>query len=523
MIENIPLLVTNISYGVFFVITIGFGIVVYLKSSKKIAHVMFLMLSLAVGIFQICHVFGINVSDPDASRAIFTGSLSVIFIIAFTVHWILAVLEKDTEKWRTLVGFYTAGIGLITFYLLYPSAFLLPSVSKMYLPNYYEAGQYYWLMFFYFTVGALYAIYALIRAYRIADPAHRNRLRYFMVAIITGFPLGSTAFFLAMDIPIDPIYSTLFSFYIVPLAYGILRYDVMDIKVVAKKAFSYAIFVSGIGLLIAGISVSEKIVQSIYPWVPGWAIPLTSSVLAVFVGGFVWEKMRDIDVLKYEFITVVTHKFRTPLTRIKWASEMLKKLIPTEAASESRLAVEEIDTANELLVELTDMLVNLKHSDDVDYLYSFEEADLCKVVEKAVKNLSRHIQEKKIDFSFSCGENIPLVMVDMRRMQFALQIVIENAVIYTPEGGKAWVRVAQDGSKVAVTVRDSGMGISKDDLDRVFTKFFRSKEAKTTDTEGMGIGLFMAHQIVERHDGAITVTSEGVSKGSTFTISVPKA
>jgi signal transduction histidine kinase len=484
---------------------------------------MFLFLSLAVGIFQICHVFGINVVDAEASRAIFTGSLSVIFIIAFTVHWILAVLEKDIEKWKTLLTFYIAGVGLTVFYLLYPDTFLLTSVPKMYLPNYYEAGQYYWLMFVYFTVGALYALYALIHAYRIADPAHKNRLRYFIVAIITGFPLGSTAFFLAMNIQIDPIYSTLFSFYIIPLAYGILRYDVMDIKVVAKKALYYAVLVSGVGLLVSGINIADTVLSSVYPWIPGWAIPLSSAILAVLIGGFVWEKMRDIDVLKYEFITVVTHKFRTPLTRIKWASEMLKKLIPRESADESRLAVEEIDTANELMVELTDMLIGLKHSDDIDYLYSFEEADLCKVVEKAVKNMSHHIQDKNLEFSFSCAPDIPLAMLDMRRMQFALQIVIENAIIYTPAGGKVSVSVRQDGGRIAVEVRDSGIGISKDDLDRMFTKFFRSKEAKTTDTEGMGIGLFMAHQIVERHDGDIRVTSSGVGQGSTFVVELPKA
>ena len=73
-----------------------------------------------------------------------------------------------------------------------------------------------------------------------------------------------------------------------------------------------------------------------------------------------------------------------------------------------------------------------------------------------------------------------------------------------------------------VEVRDTGIGVSKDDLDRIFTKFFRSKEAKTTDTEGMGIGLFMAHQIVERHDGEMLVTSDGVGHGATFKIEVPK-
>ncbi|MFA6095536.1 MAG: ATP-binding protein [Candidatus Paceibacterota bacterium] len=522
MITNIPLLVTNVSYGIFFAFTVMFGIWAYLKSSRKIAHIMFLFVSLAVGIFQICHIFGVNVIDGEASRDILMGSLSVIFIICFTIHWILAVLEKDKEKWKSLLFFYVVGVGLVAFFVSNPDFFLLSSVPKMYLPDYYEAGKYYWLLPAYFILGAMYAIYALIRAYRIADPAHKNRLRYYILSIVVGFPAGATAFPLAMNIPFDPIYSTLFSFYIVPMAYGILRYDIMDITIVAKKAVSYAALVTAVGFFVAGINGANAMIQVAYPWLPGWIIPLTSAVIAVFVGGFVWEKVRDTDILKYEFVTVVTHKFRTPLTRIKWASEMLRKRIEGSADQEAGLAVDEIDNANELLVELTDMLVGLKKSDDVKYLYSFEESDMCKAVERATKGMSKHVQDKKLEFVLTCDENVPLAMLDVRRMQFALQIIVENAVTYTPAGGKVSVSVKKDGgNSIEVQVSDTGMGISRDDLQRIFTKFFRSKDAKTTDTEGMGIGLFMAKQIIERHDGSVSVSSDGVGKGSTFTVKVP--
>ncbi len=233
--------------------------------------------------------------------------------------------------------------------------------------------------------------------------------------------------------------------------------------------------------------------------------------------------MRDIDILKYEFITVVTHKFRTPLTRIKWASEMLKKSLPKEVGQEAHLAIEEVDNANELLVELTDMLVGLRKSDDVNYLYAFEEADVCALVEKASKNMTKHMQDKNLSFRFVCEPGVPTAMLDARRMQFALQIIIENAVVYTPSGGSVSVEVKTRGSHIAIEVKDTGIGISKDDLDRIFTKFFRSKEAKTTDTEGMGIGLFMARQIVDRHEGEIQVSSAGVGQGTTFTVELPRA
>lgn len=114
-----------------------------------------------------------------------------------------------------------------------------------------------------------------------------------------------------------------------------------------------------------------------------------------------------------------------------------------------------------------------------------------------------------------------MASVDKRRMLFALQIIVDNAISYTPRTGKVSVTVSTESSSVYVQVIDSGIGIAKEDMSRLFNKFWRSKEAKTTDTEGMGIGLFMAREIIERHDGQIYATSEGLGKGSTFTIRLP--
>jgi signal transduction histidine kinase len=215
------------------------------------------------------------------------------------------------------------------------------------------------------------------------------------------------------------------------------------------------------------------------------------------------------------------NSLRWLLINSEWASEILKKLVPEGSQNESRLAVNEIDNANELLVELTDMLVSLRQSDDINYLYSFESTDVSKVLEKTLRNMNKHIQDKKIDFTFLSKKDAPFAMVDVRRIQFAFQIVIENAVVYTHEGGKISLSITEESGKVVITIVDNGIGISKDDLSRIFNKFWRSKEAKTTDTEGMGIGLFMAREIIERHDGEIYAFSEGVGRGSTFTIKLP--
>lgn len=520
-ISNVSLFITVAAYSFFFVITVLFGIWVYLKSSQKTTHVMFLLLSLAIGIYQIAHVIGITATDSEASRTIFTLTLSLIFVACFTVHWIACAIEREREYGSIIIALYTVGSLLAGFYLLYPQGFLLTSISKLYFPNYYQAGSFYWAFILFFLVAFIICMRMLMKAYKMSDPNHRNRLAYYIIAIIVGYPIGSIGFFLSYNIAVDPIYSICFNFFVVPLAYGVLRYDIMDVKAAARKTLGYSAFILGTALFILGANLGNNFLAVAYPYAPDWIVPLASSLLIVLFAGFLWERNRDLETLKYEFITVVTHKFRTPLTRIKWATEILRRHADTDP--DEKMAITEVDEAGDHLVGLTDMLINLRKASDSAFQYEFEEADICAVIASAARNMDKRIKDHNLSFALSCGDKPIFASIDKRRMLFALQILLENAITYTPKGGHVAVSVESNRPHVYIKVKDTGIGISKDDLPKVFNKFWRSKEAKTTDTEGMGIGLFMAREIVERHDGEIYVESEGVGKGATFTVKLPFA
>lgn len=518
-IDNIQLAVTNFTYLAGLLFTVIFGIVVYLKSSRHTSHVLFLFMTLALAIFQISHLIGINVSNDEASQSIFMFGLSQIFVACFTIHWILAVLKKDKEKKGMLLGIYTTGVVLFLYFLSHPSTFLLPSVPKMYLTNYYVPGEHYWLGIVFFFAIALYTSYHLVYAYLHSDAQTKNRIRYFIPSLWVGYVFSPIALFLAYNIEIDPLYSSISTLYIIPLAYGILKYDLMDIRIAAKKALSYAIVVGSVSLGIGSINLVNTWLLDAQPGFPNWLVPLFSSITAVFIGGLVWEKMRELDVLKYEFITVVTHKFRTPLTRIKWATEFLRR-VPDE--SEKEEAVQEIERADELLVELTDMLIGLSKADDSNYTYTFEDFDTLDRIKKIVTLAKKRIVDKKINLNIVCPTPVSRVQADARRLYFVFQILIENAISYTSEGGSITIVIREENNSwVRIEFQDSGIGIAKEDISRIFTKFFRSPQAKKADTEGMGIGLFMTKQIIERHNGTICVKSEGLDKGTTFVVKMP--
>jgi signal transduction histidine kinase len=103
----------------------------------------------------------------------------------------------------------------------------------------------------------------------------------------------------------------------------------------------------------------------------------------------------------------------------------------------------------------------------------------------------------------------------------ALEVLVENAINYTPKGGQVQVTVHEERGRAVVAVRDTGIGITRDDQNRIFSKFFRSDAAKLADTEGVGLGLAITKSVIEKHRGRIWVESEGRDKGSSFFAAFP--
>jgi signal transduction histidine kinase len=236
----------------------------------------------------------------------------------------------------------------------------------------------------------------------------------------------------------------------------------------------------------------------------------------VLAAAVVWRKLRQGDLLKYEFVTTVTHKFRTPLTHIKWASENLSGSL---LSADARVQLGYIQGANEKLVELTGLLVNISEAENSDYQYRINRGNISNLVEEVMDGLKEHYAIKKITPSRNIEHEL-YANFDESRVKFVLQTFIENAVHYTPEGGTLIISLARAGRNILCSVKDSGIGIPKDELPRLFSKFYRGTGAKLADTEGMGIGLYISKEILKRHDGKIWAESEGPGKGSTFSFSL---
>ncbi len=248
-------------------------------------------------------------------------------------------------------------------------------------------------------------------------------------------------------------------------------------------------------------------------------VAITIILIAIVV--IILRKLRENEVMKKEFITIVAHKFRTPLTQTRWLTETL---LADEKDAYKRENLAQMQRVNKGLIDLTGTLIELTESSNGSKSsYTFEKLDISALVKLVGDSMRESFKEKNISLGFQCPPEPLIVKMDKGRIEFVLQTLITNALTYTPTGRTVSVAVTHGGGKVAISVTDQGIGIEKNDIPHLFSKFYRADNAQRTDPEGFGVGLYLAQSIIRRHKGKIEVYSGGVDKGSTFTIYLSEA
>ncbi|MBI4652653.1 PAS domain-containing protein [Candidatus Kuenenbacteria bacterium] len=228
---------------------------------------------------------------------------------------------------------------------------------------------------------------------------------------------------------------------------------------------------------------------------------------------------RLINKIKSEFITIAAHQLRTPLTGIKWSLEMINTDEITK--EEQKEFLDKAYQSNERMIRLVNSLLIVSHLEEGCFVYKFSKIQMEDLIQEIIENFKIQIKNKNIECIFDKPKILlPKIKVDLERIQMALENLIDNAIKYTPQKGKIIISLKESDNKIEVSIKDTGMGISKENQERLFTKFFRSAEALKIETSGSGLGLFIAKNIIEAHKGQIWVESEE-GKGSEFHFSLP--
>jgi signal transduction histidine kinase len=231
-------------------------------------------------------------------------------------------------------------------------------------------------------------------------------------------------------------------------------------------------------------------------------------------------ELSHLDKLKNDFIAIASHELRTPLGVILGYASFLKE---TTSDQVNEHATKVLSSALQLRRIIED-LTNLRYLKEGQAEIYFENTSLKEVMEDARRDVATLAEARMHYLTFEMPPDIPMLYIDRIRTNMAMTNILNNAMRFTPPGGRITVSAeVRNSEEVWISVKDTGIGIEEGELERIFHEFYQVEDHMTRANNGLGIGLSIARALIEAQHGRIWASSPGLGEGSTFTIALPLA
>ncbi len=230
------------------------------------------------------------------------------------------------------------------------------------------------------------------------------------------------------------------------------------------------------------------------------------------------DALKEADRRKDEFLAVLAHELRNPLAPIRYGLEIMR-MSPDKGASEEIRAMMERQVTH--LVRLIDDLLDVSRVSRGKIELRRERVTIQTALQAAIESCKPLVESRHHTLSLEISDQPLWIDADLTRVAQVVSNLLNNAAKYTPEGGSIKLAAFEDAGDAVVAVSDNGVGISAEMLPRVFELFTQAESGVRRSQGGLGIGLALAHQLVDMHEGSIGAASEGEDKGSMFTVRLP--
>jgi len=238
--------------------------------------------------------------------------------------------------------------------------------------------------------------------------------------------------------------------------------------------------------------------------------------------GIANEKLKSLDKLKTEFVSLASHQLRSPLTAIKGYTSMLLEGDYGEINPEVKEKIERVMESSNNLTLVVEDLLNVSKIEQGGMKYEMVKFDFGNLVKKTTTDLSITAEKKGLKLTCEISDNYKyFVNGDEEKLRQVLVNLIDNSIKYTPKG-EIETTLNINNNKILLSIKDSGVGIPKEVMGKLFEKFSRGEGAKL-NASGSGLGLYLVKEIVRAHKGRIWVESEGTGMGSTFFVEIAEA
>jgi len=233
------------------------------------------------------------------------------------------------------------------------------------------------------------------------------------------------------------------------------------------------------------------------------------------------DRTREIELLrsKTEFITVASHQLRTPLTGIHWALEVLSK---ENFNTDIKDVVNKALDASVKLSRTVNDLLDVSKIEEGKFGYQFENINIVSFIEEIIEKTNDFAKQFNIKIYFQKPVEAIALSADPQKLSMVFSNLLDNAIKYNVQNGEVIIGLerVKDEPYVKISIKDTGIGIPAEQINKLFTKFFRAENVVKFSTEGTGLGLYIVKNIIKRHGGEIWVESE-INRGSTFYFTLP--
>lgn len=526
----------------FSLLSILFGIFIYSRSRKNLINLFYGLAVLNIGFWSL-GVFLFFTDDPSHMRLwgnflYFTGSLVVASFFTFTV-----VFPDEYARIRPFRFALIFAPNVFFFYLLFFTDALIKNAlfDSASGSRSFEFGRLYFLYWLYFISILTVSFFTLLRKYRVSNGVERVRLGYVLFASAIAAVFNTTTNVILPTLGnfnyfwLGP-YSTFILVFILSVA--VIRYRLFNIKVIATELVTVALWI----FLVVQIFNTETTQALI--------INIILLIFVIFLGVLLMQsvtkevtqrerlellttelekaniELKKLDAAKSEFVSIASHQLRTPLTVIRGYISMALDGTLGSIRTPLKDALEKAAFSTNQLTKLVSDLLDLSRIESGKIQYVFAPADFTSLVSKTIEEMRPAAEKKKVAIALEKGSGEKIQFdFDADKMREVVFNTIDNAIKYSPDGGLITVSVEPfertQKQWVRFSVKDAGIGIKKEDLQKLFIKFSRTEEAHRVDPDGMGIGLYFVKHIIDDHQGTVRVESEGLGKGSTCIVELP--
>ena len=534
-LENLDLL--SVAVAIAGIITMGFA--VFFNNKKSITNKTFLLFTISAAVWGIFNY----INYQFASEIIVLWLLRFVIFFAvwytFFLFQLFYVFPEENKVFPNIYKFLLIPLVIITSLInLSPLVFsgiaeLAPAgqVSKTVVKPgiYLFAGVVLFLIISAFFI----LIKKIIRTEKIARKSFSLMLWGVIITFILHIIFNLILPGIFLDIRFIPL-GAMFTFpFVAFTSYAILRHKLFNINVAGTAVLVFLLSVVTFFEVIFAGSLSLIVYRSsIFLLVLSFGIMLIRGVLReVEQREKLAELNRQLQVAnveldklskaKSEFISIASHQLRTPLTAIKGYISMIIEGSYGKFAEKAKKPLENVYKANERLVNLVNDLLSISRIESGKMKFEPEPASIEEIIEDVIFDLRINAEKKNLYLNFEKHATpLPNIQLDKTKTRDIILNLVDNAIKYANDGGIA-IKLKIQNSNLKIEIKDTGEGMEKYEIEKIFESFSRGTVGVKAFTEGAGLGLYIARKYAEMHGGRVWAESYGKGKGSTFIVEIP--